>query len=82
MNDLIKRIKENYKSPFVARDRLAEVTGGVINPRTMRNRDCQGTGIRGRFKIGRKVAYPIEEVINWLIENSAEIQGGQNDRTC
>ncbi len=82
MHDIIQRIKEKCKSPFIARDRLAEVTGGVINPRTMRNRDCQGTGIRGRFKIGRKVAYPVEEVINWLIENSTEIQGDQNDRTC
>ena len=50
MYDIIQRIKEKCKSPFIARDRLAEVTGGVINPRTMRNRDCQGAKLPIQLK--------------------------------
>lgn len=67
----IKNIFRNWRSPFITRDQLYEVTGGLIHPRTIRNLDSLGKGIKGKFKIGRKVAYPIEEVINYL-ENKME----------
>lgn len=56
-----------WKSPFVTRDQLYDLTGGMIHPKTIRNLDAIGEGIKGKFAIGkRKVAYPVENVIAWL----------------
>ena len=62
----IKNIFKNWPSPFVARDQLHKLTGGLIHPRTIRNLDSLGKGINGKFSVGRKVAYPVEEVIKYL----------------
>ena len=60
-------IFKNWKSPFVTRDQLYELTGGMVNPKTIRNLDSLGEGIKGKFAIGkRKIAYPVENVISWL----------------
>lgn len=62
----IRDIFKDWKSPCITRDQLYKVTGGLIHPRTIRNLDSLGQGIKGKFFIGRKVAYPVEEVINFL----------------
>jgi hypothetical protein len=64
-------IFENWKSPYITRNQLGKVTGGLINPKTIRNLDCLGKGIKGKFTIGyRTVAYPIKEVVAWLEERA------------
>lgn len=60
------RIVENCPSGIILRTKLSEATGGLINGRTMANLDCMGKGIPGRFSIGRKVAYPVEAVVEYL----------------
>lgn len=67
----IHDIFKNWRSPFITREQLYEVTGGLIHPKTIRNLDSAGKGIRGRFRVGRKVAYPIDEVVKFL-ENKME----------
>ena len=62
----LKKFIENWKSPFVAREKLEEFSGGLLKAHTMRNLDSQGTGIKGRIKIGKKVIYPTEEIVAWL----------------
>ena len=62
----IKDIFKDWKSPCMTRDQLYKVTGGLIHPKTIRNLDSLGKGIDGKFFIGRKVAYPTEEVIKYL----------------
>ena len=59
-------IFKDWRSPCITRDQLYKVTSGLIHPRTIRNLDSLGKGIDGKFFIGRKVAYPIEEVIEYL----------------
>jgi hypothetical protein len=60
-------IFSEWKSPFVTRNQLYDLTGGMIHPKTIRNLDSLGEGIKGKFAIGRrKVAYPVNEVIAWL----------------
>ena len=61
-----KLIFKDWQSPFITRDQLHKVTGGLIHPRTIRNLDSLGKGINGKFNIGRKVVYPIEEVVKFL----------------
>ena len=63
---LIESLRKTVKSPFIARMKLADVTGGVLEGRTQANRDSEGTGIDGLFYIGRKAVYPTEAVIDRL----------------
>ncbi len=58
-------IKSN-PSGFITRENLEEATGGLYKGRLAANHDCRGEGIAGRFKIGRKVAYPVHRVVEFL----------------
>lgn len=52
--------------PIFARSEVGRLTGGIIQPGTMRNRDSRGDGIVGRFMVGRKVCYSREAFLTWL----------------
>ncbi len=62
-----------WPSPFVARDEVDRFTGGIVSPRYLANLDSQGKGPKGRFRIGRKVAYPVLMFITWLESRATEI---------
>lgn len=57
---------KNWPSPFVARHEIGNFSGGILNPKYLANLDSLGIGPQGRFKIGRKVAYPVSAVIAFL----------------
>jgi hypothetical protein len=61
------QIIKNNPSGYILRKDLTEKTGGLLHGRTMANLDSMGEGIPGRIFIGkRKVAYPVESVIEYL----------------
>ena len=64
---------EKWPAPVVARDQVDRFTGGIISPRYLANLDSQGKGPKGRFRIGRKVAYPVQMFITWLESRATEI---------
>lgn len=64
------KMREKWPSPVIARTEVSRFTGGLVNPRTLANHDSLGTGPKGRFKFGRKTAYPIEAFLQWLEERS------------
>lgn len=57
---------EKWPSSFVARQEMKNFTGGIISEKYIANLDSQGKGPAGKVRIGRKVAYPVTEVITWL----------------
>jgi hypothetical protein len=59
-----------WPSSIVAREKVSEFTGGIINPKTMANIDSLGEGPKGRITVGRKVAYPVAQLISWLEDRS------------
>lgn len=59
-----------WPSPLVAREKISEFSGGILTPKTMANMDCNGEGPKGRITCGRKVAYPVAELIAWLESRS------------
>jgi hypothetical protein len=65
---------EKWPSPIVARTEIKNFTGGVINSKYVANLDSQGLGPAGRFRIGRKVAYPISAVIEWLESRATSVE--------
>ena len=59
-------VKKNLEARYPAgipRTQIGEATGGILHPRTLSNRDSQGTGIKGKFKIGKQVIYPVSAVV-------------------
>jgi hypothetical protein len=61
-------LADNWPSLLVSRDQhqLDKFSGGILNARTLANADCLGTGPKGRVRVGRKVAYPVDSLINWM----------------
>jgi hypothetical protein len=57
---------------MVARTEIERFTGGIIKEKYLANLDCQGKGPEGRIRIGRKIAYPVTSVIDFL-ERRAEV---------
>jgi len=61
------QIIKNNPSGYILRTNLSEETGGLLHGRTMANLDSLGNlGIQGRISIGRKVAYPVQSVVEYL----------------
>jgi len=67
MNDKtnLKMLAEKWPSAFVARQEVSRFTGGLVNCKTIANLDSQGLG-PVRVRVGRKIAYPVNEFITWL----------------
>ena len=57
---------ERWPSAVVARHQVDKLTGGLITPNYLANLDSQGLGPAGRFKCGGKIAYPIDDFVEWL----------------
>ncbi len=57
---------ERWGSGVVAREKIEEFSGGVIKPKTLANLDSMGQGPKGAVRIGRKILYPVAELIAWL----------------
>jgi hypothetical protein len=64
--DSFDRLKDNWPSPFVSRDRIAEFTEGLFKQSSMNTLDARGTGIPKRYRLGNKVFYETDSVIDWL----------------
>ena len=59
---------EVWKHPVVVRSDVGRFSGGLLHPRTMANLDSLGLGPRGMFYLARKVAYPTNELVDWMKE--------------
>ena len=60
---------KHWPAPYVARtnEHLVRFGGGMLpDARTMANLDSEGKGPEGRVRIGRKVAYPVVNLVKWL----------------
>ena len=66
LRELERVLKEKFPCG-IPRKEIGKATGSILHPRTCANNDCsQGTGIPGRFKIGRNMIYPVAGVIQHL----------------
>lgn len=62
-----------WKAPFVSRQKVGEFSGGLLNPRTLANMDHKGEGPKGRVRMGRAVAYPVKELVEWMEERAEQL---------
>lgn len=63
----LKRLTDKWPSALVAREKVGEFSGGTLHPRSMANLDSLNQGPPS-VKLGRKVAYPAIELVEWLIK--------------
>lgn len=66
----LSHLAEKWPSSIVAREKIAEFTGGALSSGRIANLDSAGDGPPERIKIGRKTAYPISSLIPWLEKRS------------
>ena len=64
---------ERWPSPIVSRTEIKQFTGGCITEKYLANLDSLGKGPTGRFRLGRKVCYPVADFVAWLESRSMGI---------
>lgn len=52
--------------PVMSRTEAPRLLGGMVSSKTLANADSLGIGPDGRFKIGRKVCYQTDLLLDWL----------------
>ena len=65
---------DKWPSAFVARQEIENFTGGVMTQKYISILDSQGLGVKNRVRMGRKIAYPIKELILWLESRSEFVE--------
>ena len=71
---VIRQAGEKYKSPFICRDEVPTFTGGALSAGYLANLDSKGEGPANPFKFGRRQCYPVDSLVEWLI-NRLEVRG-------
>ena len=69
----LRCLADRWPSPFVARQEIKTFSGGIISEKYIANLDSQGAGPPGRIRCGRKVAYPVNELVDWLEKRTVKI---------
>jgi len=69
MTDIFDSMAERWPSAVVARTEIEKFSGGLMSGKYMANLDSQKAG-PARVTVGRKVAYPVRELVAWLRSRS------------
>lgn len=64
--DIFSELKKKWPSAIVARKEVGKFSGGLLQPRNMSNLDSRGEGPIGKITIGRRVAYSVDSLIEWM----------------
>ena len=67
---ILKTLADKWPSSIVARTEISVFTGGLLSEKYLANLDSAGKGPEGRVRIGRKICYPVSELIRWLESRS------------
>jgi len=67
-----QKMAERWPSTIVSRDQVDKFTGGIIKPSYLANLDSKGEGPARIVRCGRKVGYPVEDLVAWLDDRCQE----------
>ena len=73
MAALFQDMATKWPSTWIARTEIERFSGGMISEKYLANLDSAGKGPAGRVRCGRKVVYPVAELVAWLESRSAVI---------
>jgi hypothetical protein len=71
MNALIEQMRRELPA-ILSRKEASRACGGLISVGTLANRDSQGSGPKGRIRLGKKTAYERDAFLDWLLSNLGE----------
>jgi hypothetical protein len=71
---IFQEMADRWKSPIVARTKIEAFTGGVMSEKYIANLDSAGKGPAGRVRMGRKIAYPVDLLCDWLEGRSSAVK--------
>lgn len=74
LEEYFNLLRKSWPSALVARSEVGRFSGGIISSRYLANLDSRGLGIRDRFRVGRKVVYPVTSLISFLQEKATELE--------
>lgn len=77
LNEHFSLMKKAWPSTLVARSEVARFSGGIISPPYIANLDSKGEGPAERIRVGRKIAYPVDALVNWLKGRSKMLLASQ-----
>jgi hypothetical protein len=63
---------ERWPSAFVSRTDVQKFSGGALTTKSLANHDSLGTGPAERFRVGRKIVYPVVALAEWMQSRTAE----------
>jgi hypothetical protein len=69
----LRSLADRWPSSVVARTEIKQFTGGLVNEKYMANLDSQGAGPPGRMRCGRKIAYPVDGLVEWLEKRTVNL---------
>jgi hypothetical protein len=72
-NFIFQAMAEKWSSVWVARNEVYKFTGGAMSAGYIANLDCRGLGPKGRIRIGRKVCYPVDQLLDWLEKRTTNL---------
>jgi hypothetical protein len=61
-------LEKKWKSTYVARQKVGDLTGGAVTPSMMAAKDLKGNGPNPGLYFGRKKVYVVRDLIQWLID--------------
>ena len=68
--DVFQRMGDRWEAEVVARTEIGRFSGGMLSSKYLANLDSMGQG-PARIACGRKVGYPVNELVAWLRARSA-----------
>jgi hypothetical protein len=74
LNEHFSLMKKTWPSTLVARSEVGRFSGGVISPPYLANLDSKGEGPAERIRVGRKICYPVNALVDWLKERSTVLE--------
>ena len=64
---VLDSLTDKWPSTVVSRAELHKFSGGILNGRTMANRECrEDSDSIPRFRAGKKVFYQVQDVVEFL----------------
>jgi hypothetical protein len=68
VEEVRKCLQESLKGrPYIFRSDIARKSIDGFTKGALSNLDCKGRGPKNAFTVGKRVAYPIPEYIDWVI---------------
>ena len=69
----LSSLKVRWPSSICARTEVPSFSGGIVSEKYLANMDSSGKGPKNRFRLGRKIVYHVDDLVEWLESRASEL---------